>query len=72
MEGLVGAVEGEFVTFLRKMDCKDWILFIFDGLAEPQISIAYDQMGFISELYKSRLFSSVSLDRLSSNRESSL
>jgi hypothetical protein len=55
---------GALNTVLSILDCTLYMMFVLDGLAQPQSCIPRDHMGLIIGLYKSNLFSVVSRDFL--------
>jgi hypothetical protein len=60
------------VIFLRIRDGRVWILFRFEGLAEPHSSSPYVHIGLSIVLYMTNLFSSKRCDLVSSSLSSSL
>jgi len=55
---------GALNTILSVFDCILCMICVFEGLAQPRSCIPYDHMGLMIALYKSSLFSIVSLDFL--------
>jgi hypothetical protein len=60
---------GALVIRRRTLDWNLWIIFVFDGFAQPHSCIPYVHMGFILHLYSRSLFSMDNLDLRPQNQD---